>query len=174
MPQAKKAALVAHPAAPSAIADSVVVHVERMAAGLALRYLLVADIRRLRVPSPRAPARVEGLWRHTCFELFARSPEAPGYVEFNFSPSGEWAAYRFAGYREGGTPIDCAVPIITTRIRAEALELEVRMASIPAGARVGLSAVIEDDHGALSYWALRHPCARPDFHHADAFTLALP
>jgi hypothetical protein len=174
MPQAKQAALVAHPAAPSAIAKSIVVHLQRIGAGLVLRYVLGADTRRLRIPPPRGAARADGLWRHTCFELFVRPAAGSGYQEFNFSPSGEWAAYRFAGYREGATPLDCAMPIITTRIRAEALELEVRMASIAAELLVGLSAVVEDSDGALSYWALRHPSARPDFHHADAFTLSLP
>jgi len=36
-----------------------------------------------------------------------------------------------------------------------------------------LSAVIEDDDGAFSYWALRHPPGKPDFHHPDAFALML-
>ena len=38
---------------------------------------------------------------------------------------------------------------------------------------LGLSAVIEDDAGTLSYWALRHPPGKPDFHHPDAFALEL-
>ena len=42
-----------------------------------------------------------------------------------------------------------------------------------AALTLGLSAVIEDRDGALSYWALRHPAGKPDFHHADAFALAL-
>ena len=36
-----------------------------------------------------------------------------------------------------------------------------------------VSAVIEDDSGALSYWALRHPPGKPDFHHPDAFAMEL-
>jgi hypothetical protein len=39
--------------------------------------------------------------------------------------------------------------------------------------RLGLSAVIESCNGSLSYWALRHPAGKPDFHHADAFALGL-
>jgi hypothetical protein len=49
-------------------------------------------------------------------------------------------------------------------------------ASIPVeepALRIGASAVIEDDGGALSYWALRHPPGKPDFHHPDAFALEL-
>jgi hypothetical protein len=39
-----------------------------------------------------------------------------------------------------------------------------------------LSAVIEAADGTISYWALKHPSDRPDFHHADSFAiqLALP
>jgi hypothetical protein len=36
-----------------------------------------------------------------------------------------------------------------------------------------VSAVVETLDGALSYWALRHPPGKPDFHHADSFALEL-
>ena len=39
--------------------------------------------------------------------------------------------------------------------------------------RLGLSAVIEDDSGKLSYWALKHPSGKPDFHHPDTFVLEI-
>ena len=38
---------------------------------------------------------------------------------------------------------------------------------------VGLSAVIEEQGGVLSYWALRHPPGKPDFHHRDSFAMEL-
>ncbi|MDR3089617.1 MAG: hypothetical protein LBU39_07360 [Desulfobulbaceae bacterium] len=38
---------------------------------------------------------------------------------------------------------------------------------------VGLSAVLADGGGAKKYYALRHPAAQPDFHHAGGWTLAL-
>jgi hypothetical protein len=44
---------------------------------------------------------------------------------------------------------------------------------VRARLRIGLTAVVEDASGALSYWSLRHPAGRPDFHHADAFALRL-
>jgi hypothetical protein len=37
--------------------------------------------------------------------------------------------------------------------------------------RIALAAVIEDDNGRLSYWALRHSPGKPDFHHPDGFAL---
>jgi hypothetical protein len=36
-----------------------------------------------------------------------------------------------------------------------------------------VSAVIEENSGAKSYWALKHPPGKPDFHHADGFDLTL-
>ena len=43
----------------------------------------------------------------------------------------------------------------------------------PAALRLGLAAVIEDRAGVLSYWALKHPVEKPDFHHADSLVVAL-
>jgi len=42
-----------------------------------------------------------------------------------------------------------------------------------AALRLGASAVLETRDGVLSYWALAHPAARPDFHAAGGFTLRL-
>ena len=39
---------------------------------------------------------------------------------------------------------------------------------------LGLSAVIETDDGRLSYWALAHPRAQPDFHHPVGWTARVP
>jgi hypothetical protein len=40
--------------------------------------------------------------------------------------------------------------------------------------RLGLSAVIQEANGRMSYWALAHPPGKPDFHHPDCFALELP
>jgi hypothetical protein len=174
MPHAPQAVpLVPHPAAPSTAAKSVVVHLRSEPNRLALRYVVTGAAYRLRIPAPRAPSRADGLWRHTCFELFVGDPRAR-YREFNFSPSGEWAAYAFAGYRQGKAPLDCEAPGITVRASGSLLELVTAVPHEAHGAvKLGLSAVLEDNEGALSYWALRHPSPRPDFHHADAFALDL-
>ena len=39
--------------------------------------------------------------------------------------------------------------------------------------RLGLCAVIEEESGVLSYWALKHRPGRPDFHHPDGFVLEI-
>jgi len=103
--------------------------------------------------------------------------EGPGYREFNFSPSGEWALMVFCGYRDGGEPAVGPDPEIMVRRRGERLELdaEIRAECLPPGRslRLGLCVVVEDAHGELTYWALRHPPGQPDFHHRDAFVLSL-
>ncbi len=40
--------------------------------------------------------------------------------------------------------------------------------------QLALTAVIEETSGVKSYWALKHPPGKPDFHHADGFVLELP
>ncbi|MCC8986069.1 MAG: hypothetical protein LM513_05690, partial [Nitrospira sp.] len=38
---------------------------------------------------------------------------------------------------------------------------------------LAVSVVVEQTDGQCSYWALRHPSGRPDFHHPDSFALML-
>jgi hypothetical protein len=171
--------LVGHPQTPSRAIRGIDVVVVGGAARdiLTLAFVLEGKLSGLRIPEPRVSRQVQDLWQHTCFEAFLMAEEGPGYREFNFSPSGEWAAYTFRGYRDGGKlEIDMA-PIIVVHRSADRLELhaEIRPDCLPRGRslQLGLSAVVEDADGALSYWALRHPPGKPDFHHADAFALQL-
>jgi hypothetical protein len=171
-PAFETAALVPHPATPSRAAQSIVVRVRREPQALALCYVVTADLDRLRIPAARHPARVDGLWRHTCFELFVAAERPGAYQEFNFSPSGEWAAYGFADYRNGAGALACAPPPIALRRTESGLELDAAVACALRGrVRLGLCAVLEDAEGALSFWALRHPSPCPDFHDAGSFVL---
>jgi hypothetical protein len=148
---------------------------------LTVDFRVEADLSRLRIPAPSAPRIATRLWEHTCFETFVAMDEDPPYYEFNFAPSGEWAAFAFRSYRDGKPFTDGELaPSITLRTREDRLELGATLrlgrlspAHLRASLRIGLSAVIEGDDGTLSYWALRHPAAKPDFHHAEAFALRL-
>jgi hypothetical protein len=171
-------ALACHPLTPSrAIRDIDAVVGVTSGGSLTLAFALEGDLAGLRIPEPRPSRRVDGLWRHTCFEAFVMAGEGPGYREFNFSPSGEWAVYAFRGYRDGGEMEVEQPPGIAVRRSGDRLELAVEIppACLPPGGalRLGLAAVVEDAHGGLSYWALRHPAGLPDFHHIDAFALPL-
>ena len=144
-------------------------------------YALKGDIFRLRIPPPQPSRRAEGLWQQTCFEVFIAEKGQQSYWEFNFSPSGEWAAYAFKSYRDGGPIEDDGLhPEIVVRSAANNFELEAfvrldRFLSITPQAelRLGLSAVVEENNGTISYWALKHPPGKPDFHHPDSFALEL-
>lgn len=130
------------------------------------------------VPEEVTPGRADELWRTTCFEMFWKPCDREDYVELNLSPSGQWAAYAFSGYRAGMCDQPMAVgPHVETRRSGDRLiaEIDVDLATFPMGAAsVGLSAVIEERDGTKSYWALAHPDSRPDFHDPDCFTLSLP
>lgn len=156
-------------------------------AGLLLRYEVTGDVAALAVPASATPGKADGLWQHTCFEAFVAVPGEPGYREFNFSPSGQWAAYRFFDERVRDTVAETAQPPVAPQmdlaVQAHALVLQVWLPRIAlpmsqAGEdlQLGLSAVVEDQRGQLSYWALQHPAEGPDFHHRGgmALSLALP
>ncbi len=167
--------LVRHPDTPSHAVKAVTAQAARTAEGkLALSYVLRGDIRAVQIPAP-GPARIGWkLWRHTCCELFLRQKSANVYQEFNFSPSGEWAAYAFTRYREGAPLADESMnPQIAVRSDDEQLELSALVHAPRGPLMLGLSIVVEEESGALSYWALRHAPGKPDFHHADAFALEL-
>jgi len=127
------------------------------------------------IPKASDVGRTDGLWRSTCFEVFAMTGGG-GYAEFNISPSGEWAAYGFSGYREGQSNLPGPIEVIRAEPAGDAFELDaiISWRDWPRIDRIGLSAVIEDIDGSLSYWALAHPSDKPDFHHPDSFTLTLP
>jgi hypothetical protein len=168
-------ALRLHPESHSAAAQGVDVVVARQGASqLVLRYVITGTIANLTMPAAVAPSRADELWRHTCFEAFVCPAPGEAYYEFNFSPSTQWAAYRFDGYRKG---MRVAAEIGPPRIEVSAaperytLQAALELTARAAGPwRVGLTAVIEDAGGRLSYWALAHPPGRPDFHRLDCFT----
>ena len=173
--------LVPHPAAPPAEPFKVWASVDHAAAfgamGTANIWFGVgAPASRFVIPEASEPGRADELWRTTCFEAFLRSDEEAAYREWNFAPSGEWAAYDFTDYREGMAPADVAKP---PYVRMEdnftwwALGATIAVEA-DLSWHLGLSAVLEERDGTKSYWALAHPGEKPDFHHADCFIARLP
>ncbi len=160
----------------------IVADVSRGADGaLAITYVIEGAIGRVCLPQPSAPRIAERLWQHTCCEAFVKLHDSGRYHEFNFSPSREWAAYAFERYREGALLGDAALdPHVSVRTTVEALTLQgvIRLpllssAYADAELALALSVVVEERGGDLSYWALRHPAGKPDFHHPEAFALEL-
>lgn len=172
-------ALQRHPESQGGEGLRIEVEVGWNGAALSLRYQVAGPVENVRFPPPATPERVDGLWRTTCFEAFVRAGAGEGYYEFNFAPSGSWAAYRFDGPRSGMAALEIPPP----RIEAREAEGRYQLSAVldpPAGLphdapwRLALSAVIEGADGRRSFWALAHPSAQPDFHHPDSFRLSLP
>jgi len=140
-----------------------------------LQYVLVDARDRLRLPAEASARRCDGLWQHTCVEAFLGVPGGEAYLELNLAPSGDWALYAFARYRERGPSPETDAPKIRTTWRERDLVIDARIArdrwpvAFRSGfLRVGLSVVTEGLTGALDYYALAHPREVPDFHDARA------
>jgi hypothetical protein len=155
--------------------------VARTASGCEFCYELAGKIGDVVWPAARASQRSDGLWRHTCFEAFCAVPRGSTYYEFNFSPSTEWAAYRFGGYRERLADPELASPpaIHVRRSDLEArLDVTLGVEGLPRLAPskpfdLALAAVIESHGGAIHYFALAHPGEAADFHDRRGFVLTL-
>jgi hypothetical protein len=185
MPWSSPAVLTAHPSTPCEAVRTIEVRVQvRETDLLVLEYALQGELSCLRIPAKSTAQRVDELWKHTCFEAFLVTDESPGYYELNFSPSGEWSAYRFSAYRTGMAPADgVGVPTTSVLVGATGLRLEAAIAVAAireltqaggrARLRIALAAVIENSAGRLSYWAQHHAAGKPDFHHPDAFVLEI-
>jgi hypothetical protein len=191
-----RVALYRHPETPAVAVRAVSARVARAPGGtLAVSFLIEGDMDGLRVPADelppgreraRRPVRmVDRLWEHTCCEIFIAREGGPAYHEFNFSPSGAWAAYAFERYRAAvpfadDSNAEALDPHVTAHRGAGQLELgavvrvdRLSAAHLDARLALALSVVVEERDGALSYWALKHPPGRPDFHHPEAFALEL-
>lgn len=169
--------LIPHPDFPPAAVEAVEAELDLSTPGIAtLWYTIFGAIDALVVPVEVAQRQADELWRTTCFEMFALEGSGPGYLEFNFSPSTEWAAYRFDDYRSGMGPAELPHDPIISRIEATWFDLHVTLPFDLTGAShsLQLAAIIEEKDGRKSFWALAHPSGEPDFHDPDCFALKLP
>ncbi len=170
-----------HPATPCAAVAALVVQVAQDAPALHLRYTLTGALDQLRIPAPAPrPRAADGLWRHTCFEAFIGTPDGARYHEFNFAPSLDWAGYAFSAERvRDAARAPLPAPRTACALDGDRLTLDAwlpwaALPPTPTAWRLGLTTVLESATGVLSYWALHHPVARPDFHHPAGWTVPLP
>lgn len=164
-----------HPSTPAAPLKALRAGV-RLGESLRLRFSGAGEIRGIRLPLASTPHRRDGLWKTTCFEAFLKPVAATAYLEFNFSPSGEWAAYSFDDRRMNMQDHPVRVP---PNIRFEEnessiiLDVELACINLPFASgteiAIGLTAVIEALSGETSYWALAHRSGKPDFHDPTSF-----
>jgi hypothetical protein len=173
--------LIPHPACRPKAVERIAASILRDQAGLMIEFDVWGDLRHVRFPQEVSPARRDNLWQTTCFEAFLRPPGGKAYFEINMSPSGEWASYRFDDYRVGMTE----APIIAVGEPfylddGGIFEMSLNFEWSDKGQFLGsepwamaLSAVIEEEDGRKSYWALGHGDGPPDFHNPACFTASL-
>lgn len=164
-----------HPSVPCCAAIQIEVTITRpRSCCLELSYVITGQLKELSLPPTAAVKRADELWRHTCFEAFIRTAQTE-YYEFNFSPTSAWAAYRFSDYRCDQSVAVIPIPIVTVRSSSDrySLQASLQLESLYVPEQplwhLGLSAVVEDKSGRLSYWALAHASGKPDFHRPESF-----
>jgi hypothetical protein len=158
----------------------------RQAGRLELVWRLEGDLDALVLPEPsQSRRRCDGLWQTTCLEAFWGFAGQQAYWELNLAPSGDWNLYRLSHYRGPLVPVAlAAAPAWQIRRTGRELELAVDLdlgevvvgdepgvADLPL--EISLTAVIEQVGQGVSYWALAHTGAEPDFHRRDSFWLRL-
>ena len=123
-------------------------------------------------------ARLVKLWEKTCFELFIKNKDNQ-YMEFNFAPNFEWNCFYF---NQAGAPLleweQMQTPVIDILLSSEHffMFVDIKKEFFPKGffneeseLSAGITSVIKDNTGSISYWALSHADPRPNFHHFDSF-----
>ncbi len=172
-----KKRLLYHPALPHPDLMSFDVFLNLEVSGdLILHYEMNGALDQLMIPDKLPAARTDKLWEHTCFETFIAVEGELGYLEYNFSPSSQWAGYAFSNYRVRCDWILNHSPVVEVMQMPKRLVLTAKLAPkmLPLNPhhlplRIGISAVLEAQDGTQSYWALHHPLDHPDFHHQAGF-----
>lgn len=140
-----------------------------------ISYKLTGELDKVELGHTPRHERVIKLWEKTCFELFIKN-ERNEYMEFNFSPVFEWNAFYFT---KKGDPLAEWKKINSVKLDIldsfEVFQLiaEIKKEDFPENffdkCQAGITSVIKEKNGNLSYWALSHEDQRPNFHHFDSF-----
>ena len=143
-------------------------------ASLDIHFEVAGDLKQLILPAPReSPSFQDELWKKTCFEVFISSSGSDDYIEWNFSPSGDWAIYFFEAYRKRSPVQQKMTPMISFEEKLGRCVLKASVDLLPnhlsQNLDIQLTAVLEHFPGKLSYWAISHGETKPDFHFRKAF-----
>lgn len=176
----KSFALTPFPADNTPLAFAIQGTIGRQQNLLTMRLNLIGNRAEILLPaSAVTPLRKDNLWQATCFELFLAEEDTANYWEFNLSPAGHWNVYSFAEYRRNMQEEAAYNRLpFTVKTTAEKLSftVEILLANIIATEKpleAAVCAVIQHRNKALSYWALTHCGAKPDFHRRESFTIKL-
>lgn len=169
--------LKCHPDFPAKAITSIDVDVDFDISGkLILNYIVSGDVSALELLEISQPKRTDYLWQQTCFEAFVGAKGEKGYLEYNLSPSTEFAVYAFEDHRRGMRNPELATDPKIEIVDGNGsyhLSAELDLAGLPGmdldGLELSVTAVIEEKDGQKSLWALTHPSGNPDFHNRDCF-----
>jgi len=149
------------------------VQLEKEKGILRLQYTLTGPLAELELPDRKKPERTDELWKSTCFELFLQdNQQKTSYLEWNFSPSGDFAHYAFKDYRKADKPDPDGTAVQHCKWKkTEKLELflDLDISAFQNSGFGNLSIVLLDKKGKLEYFALSHPEEKADFHNFSEF-----
>ena len=120
--------------------------------------------------------RVIKLWEKSCFELFIKNKN-DNYIEFNFSPEFEWDAFYFTKLGDealeyekvNSVDIDILLSMDVFHLLARIDKHKFPENFFDGELSAGITSVIKDKKGVISYWALSHEDSRPNFHNFKTF-----
>lgn len=152
---------------------------------LCLEYGIFDPKQQIKFPQPELPPqRRHQLWQHTCYEFFLAIANGPEYWEFNLSPSHHWNCYHFQSYRRAmaeeqawqNSPFTAIEQEFKPAQAMQTMEFRVDLSRImpqPQPLQLGIATVMENQAGAISYWALEHGAGEADFHHRPTWVINL-
>lgn len=168
------------------LSASVKAHFDQTKAQFGIDYCLKGDLDQLLLPpaAQKKGERCHDLWKETCFEAFFKITGSNSYLEFNFSPSGNWNCYFFETYRAGMREYLGVENVALSFESSEELNLKClfdldfsrdkNLAILNKdNLRIGLSAILFQRTEGPSYFSLTHPISAPDFHHEKSFVFKL-
>lgn len=153
---------------------------------LNINYRLVGTISEIEnLNSPTSVSeRADELWKSTCFEWFAKSNRFAKYWEFNSATNGQWNFYQLDDYRKNLMPSEALRnPKLESSLQADQnpcfeFKVAIDLNSLLLTENLSLNElsfaitnVIKWKTGETSYFSLKHPNEKPDFHHPCGFIL---
>ena len=146
---------------------------------LVVQFRVMGAIDRLKIsPISDTPQRLTRLWETTCFECFLGALGQEQYWEVNLSPSGDWNVFHLDGYREPLREEQAieALPFWVER-DGDRTTLEMRLDIQKLGLcrdaiELSVTSVLQETTGDISYWAVAHAGAEPDFHLRHSFVIS--
>lgn len=133
-------------------------------------YRFQGDLEQIDFPSHQG--RQDKLWEGTSFELFLKKKTSSEYYEHNYAPISAWNCFHFQNYREGKSNFDIQDPkVILEKSRTVGVLSGGFYLPWKESIEVGISAVIKNKSGGLSYWNLSPMGETPNFHDPKSFTL---